>query len=261
MKVTTDRFLIEAEAIHGALYVYPSDLVVPSIDVDVQLRCKIHGQFTTSFRKHVTLKHGCQKCGKEVGRARAVSRTGTTNGFIEKARAVHGDRYDYSEVVYATIKDKVWINCSEHGPFLQTPNMHISNKQGCPDCFSDRRHLLSGGYKRQIKLRKNTDAGILYLLRFKSDTESFIKIGITTRDIARRWGKTKYLDYQLEVMFQYSTSICKAYDIEQQCISHLSANSYYKRDRLRNGNTECFNDTPEVVSKLLHLMEQESKDR
>ena len=40
-----------------------------------------------------------------------------TQVFIEKARVKHGDRYDYSKVVYVRSKDKVIITCKEHGDF------------------------------------------------------------------------------------------------------------------------------------------------
>ena len=59
----------------------------------------------------------------------------TRESFIEKAREIHGDFYDYSKVIYKGNKTKVIIVCPEHGEFLQTPHMHISKKmQGCPSC-------------------------------------------------------------------------------------------------------------------------------
>ena len=63
---------------------------------------------------------------------------GTTEEFIEKARKVHGDRYDYSKVDYVNAKTKVCIICNRRGEFWQTPNAHL-NGQGCPICGNDRR--------------------------------------------------------------------------------------------------------------------------
>jgi hypothetical protein len=57
----------------------------------------------------------------------------TQSEFIEKARSVHGDLYDYSRTVYLGSKSKVEILCKEHGPFLQTPKAHMQG-QGCPEC-------------------------------------------------------------------------------------------------------------------------------
>ena len=57
----------------------------------------------------------------------------TQEAVLERFRRVHGDRYDYSEVVYAHSQTKVEIICREHGPFLQGPAEHAKG-QGCPRC-------------------------------------------------------------------------------------------------------------------------------
>ena len=53
--------------------------------------------------------------------------------FIDKAKAKHGDKYDYSKVCYVNSKTKVCIICPEHGEFLQIPKEHLKG-QGCPRC-------------------------------------------------------------------------------------------------------------------------------
>jgi len=53
--------------------------------------------------------------------------------FIERAKQVHGDRYDYSESHYTASYKPLAITCNDHGPFLQTPSNHFSGK-GCPAC-------------------------------------------------------------------------------------------------------------------------------
>ena len=58
----------------------------------------------------------------------------TVENFIEKARSIHGDKYDYSKVNYVNSTTKVCIICPEHGEFLKTPLNHIQSKQGCPIC-------------------------------------------------------------------------------------------------------------------------------
>lgn len=56
-----------------------------------------------------------------------------TSEFIAQARQVHGARYDYSEADYRGSKVKLTITCPEHGPFHQTPNVHLTG-HGCPHC-------------------------------------------------------------------------------------------------------------------------------
>lgn len=53
--------------------------------------------------------------------------------FIERARAVHGNKYDYSKVVYTDTSKKVCVICPEHGEFWPTANNHL-NGSGCPQC-------------------------------------------------------------------------------------------------------------------------------
>ena len=61
----------------------------------------------------------------------------TREQFIEKARRLYGDKYDYSEVDYVRSSEKVCIICPVHGTFLKTPNKHLQG-QGCPKCSRDR---------------------------------------------------------------------------------------------------------------------------
>lgn len=58
----------------------------------------------------------------------------TTEQFIEEAKKVHGDKYDYSKVEYINNHTNVCIICPEHGEFYQTPQHHINRKHGCPKC-------------------------------------------------------------------------------------------------------------------------------
>lgn len=57
----------------------------------------------------------------------------TTEQFIAEAKAVHGDKYDYSKVEYKTSRDKVCIICPVHGEFWQTAFRHLRG-EGCPSC-------------------------------------------------------------------------------------------------------------------------------
>lgn len=57
----------------------------------------------------------------------------TTESFIERSKLVHGDRYDYSQVIYNGAHTKIKIVCREHGLYEQNPTNHLS-KQGCPKC-------------------------------------------------------------------------------------------------------------------------------
>lgn len=57
----------------------------------------------------------------------------TTEEFIQKAKQVHGNKYDYSKVEYVASKTKVCIICPKHGEFWQIPNSHLRGI-GCSKC-------------------------------------------------------------------------------------------------------------------------------
>lgn len=57
----------------------------------------------------------------------------TTSSFIEAARQIHSDTYDYSQVEFTTIRSPVEIVCKKHGPFMQDPYSHLKGA-GCARC-------------------------------------------------------------------------------------------------------------------------------
>lgn len=62
-----------------------------------------------------------------------------TKKFIEKAKEVHGDKYDYSKAEYRRAHDKICIICPEHGEFWQDNYNHLKGC-GCPKCGVEKVH-------------------------------------------------------------------------------------------------------------------------
>ena len=100
--------------------------------------CLKHGDFYQRADL-LLLGHGCKKCSNDI-RGNKLSKIHSSNKeeFIEKAKSIHGKKYDYSKIVYINSWTKVCIICPDHGEFWQTPNAHISQKQGCPICKSSK---------------------------------------------------------------------------------------------------------------------------
>jgi len=67
-----------------------------------------------------------------------MSRKLTTEQFIFKACQIHDNQYDYSQTKYIDAYEKIIIICSNHGKFKQSPHNHLSNKNGCPKCGSEK---------------------------------------------------------------------------------------------------------------------------
>ena len=63
----------------------------------------------------------------------------TKQEFIERAQKIHGNKYNYDEVVYIHSQSQVTITCTEHGNFNVTASMHIKRNDpiGCRKCMKE----------------------------------------------------------------------------------------------------------------------------
>lgn len=127
--ITQEEFIHRAQEVHGDKYDYSKVEYVNS-KTNVCIVCPKHGEFWQGAGKHLQ-GAGCRLCGYEAAHEQTKC---SLAAFIEKARQVHGDKYDYSQADYKGNKVKVKIVCPEHGEFWQTPNSHVSAGQGCPKC-------------------------------------------------------------------------------------------------------------------------------
>lgn len=144
-------FIEKSRAVHGDTYRY-DDVVYEKAGAKVSITCKEHGIFDMAAHSHLS-GQGCKKCGHG---------TISQDEFITKAREVHGDRYDYSEVVYTGVLQKVNIICREHGAFAQLPYVHL-RRSGCAACGVT-------GFNPKL-------SGTLYVLA----CGDMIKVGITNK--------------------------------------------------------------------------------
>lgn len=125
----------------------------------VTLICKKCGNIETKVPNVLYRGFGCLKCqGNTVGKKLL-----TNENFIERAKQVHGDKYDYSKVIYNGISNKIEIICPKHGSFFQEPNVHINMKCNCPEC-----NVSKGEEQIGIWLNKNN---IEYIYQYKVKIE------------------------------------------------------------------------------------------
>ncbi len=78
----------------------------------------------------------------------------TTEEFIERARKVHGNKYDYSKTVYVNNRTKTCIICPEHGEFWQRPAHHLFN-HGCPKCADNQKMTKEQFIKKAREIHAN----------------------------------------------------------------------------------------------------------
>ena len=128
-KWTTKSFIDACNYIHGGRYRYDKTKYVKR-NQKLIITCPEHGDFEQTPGNHL-YGYGCPVCA-------GVNKL-TPEIFRVKAKAVHGDKYDYS-LITGDISShrKVAIICPEHGVFEQTPTGHLSGK-GCLKCAPKKR--------------------------------------------------------------------------------------------------------------------------
>ena len=120
-KKTTKEFIKQAKAKHGDKYDY-SKVIYSKDGNNVDIICSLHGEFKQTPSNHY--KFGCIDCGREKTRISRIE-IGKAS-FFKLAKQKHGNKYDYSEVVYIDVHKKVKILCKKknHPSFRLTPYNH-----------------------------------------------------------------------------------------------------------------------------------------
>lgn len=182
---------------------------------------------------------GCPSCKNELTASRS---TRNLEWFITRARATHGNKYDYSQTVYLGSARKLIIICPQHGAFEQQASSHYANGSGCPKCSRD-------DYRAGWIVQAAGKRAILYFLHFFSDSEEFYKIGITFHSIKKRYGRKQDLSgYQYEILAQHpSQDAARVYDWEQSILETF-AHLRYKPKRPFQGASECFSSADPILA-------------
>ncbi len=132
----TNDFIKKAKETHGSIYDYSLVSYVNSIK-KVKIICKTHGIFEQTPNNHLNGSI-CLKCSNEK---KGKNKRLDNNKFIERAKSVHGDKYEYSLAEYITSHKMIKIICSIHGIFKIRPTNHL-NGQGCMKCGVNSRSVL-----------------------------------------------------------------------------------------------------------------------
>lgn len=103
----------------------------------VCVTCHKHVTFTQSTSTLLKGRAQCPECAREE-RQRV---------FIEKARKVHGDKYDYSKIYYTNNDTPIEIVCPIHGSFWSAPGDHLKG-YGCGWCSGKQKHTTESWIKK-----------------------------------------------------------------------------------------------------------------
>lgn len=229
--------------IHGQKYSY-----VLVDDRKVKVTCTVHNEMYMCDRANIVVGHGTKCCRNALMRTKHQT---SVDEFIQRSHQVHGELYDYTRVVYTNTHTKVQIVCSLHGEFLQTPLNHLHGA-GCPVCARIERAKSSIGgftYRRFTNYPElKTIPGLLYVIRAHSITtnESFIKVGITTKDTVHdRLKFYSVFPYAYEIVGTVNGPLYDLFLVEQKAKKLLKSHQC-KPSIPFNGYTECFNDSAEL---------------
>lgn len=141
----TNLFISKAKKIHGERYDYS---IVDYINAKTKIKiiCKTHGEFLQTPSNHLS-NYNCQKCSNNYKL--------DTLSFIERAKIIHLDKYDYSNAIYINTNTPLSIICKLHGEFTQIPDFHINRKTGCPKCSFSYKNTTLDFIEKAIKVHNN----------------------------------------------------------------------------------------------------------
>ena len=148
----------------------------------------------------------------------------TTEQFIIEAKQIHGDRYDYSKVVYTGKDNKIIIYCKIHGEFEQRPNSHLRG-MNCKKCS-----VLEGSAKQ------------------RSNNEEFIKKAREMHGDRYDYSKVEYTNSKNNI-----TIICKIHgDFLQEPHTHLTGCGCKKCGNILRGENRKFTNE-EFIEKIKEI--------
>ena len=233
VRKTSEEFIIRAKEIHNNRYGY-ENTNYHNAKEKVVITCREHGDFFQSPDSHLS-GAGCPECWCD-----RISK----EEFVEQARLIHGDKYTYDSVDFLNKNVKVGITCKEHGIFEQLPTNHLKGN-GCPHC------VVSVGFTKEAFINKCiNNIGTLYVIQCWNNTESFIKIGITSTSITKR--EPTHKKYKYRILHKLETFPDVVWEIEHS-IHKENKQHKYKPLIEFGGYTECY--TFDILEKLPELIQ------
>lgn len=148
-KITTEIFVARSNIKHNYKYDYSKSKLINNCS-KIEIICPEHGSFWQIAKNHMT-GHNCPKCSIEKLK-RIFSKS--YKKFIEQAKQIHGNKYNYDLVEYKSTHSIIKIICNIHGIFEQTAHSHLHGK-GCAKCYYMKMAKLQTKSKEQFIIESN----------------------------------------------------------------------------------------------------------
>jgi hypothetical protein len=195
---TLEQFICEAKETHGDDKFDYAETKYTNYNTKITIICNTcKNKFQTNPSTHLKGNGGCRVC---YANYLSKNMTKTQTQFVEEAKKIHEDKYDYSLVAYIDSQTNIDIICKTHGKFKQTPNNHLRGK-GCKKCATK-------------KISENQ----------KKSKDEFIKDAKKIHGDKYDYSKTDYINAKIKI-----TIICKDHgEFKVEPSSHLSGTSCNK---------------------------------
>ena len=128
-KTDLKSFVKRARKIHGNKYCYAL-VKFKDLNDDIEIICLKHGVIKQKASNHLTGK-GCKYCAIDEQKI-------SKEEFIEKAKKIHGDKYDYSNIPdRVSAEEEIEIFCNECNSYFKSSRRKIMMADTpCSFCYS-----------------------------------------------------------------------------------------------------------------------------
>jgi hypothetical protein len=229
-RLTFEDFIIKAKEVHGDRYCYDKS-EYKNTTTKIDIVCNIHGVFSQRPRNHNN-GQGCPKCGTDrSSRFNSLS----YDEFIVRANDIHDNFYTYNIDSFTDRLNDVEIACPVHGEFSNKALYHLQGS-GCPDCLSSLYSIKIAEQKKDSWILKNA---MVYTIRCWNDKEEFFKIGLTTKELKRRFGSVRDMPYKYELIKSEKLNLYEAVYREKE-LHNINKDNQYTPNIKFGGYDECF---------------------
>lgn len=144
--------------------------------------------------------------------------------FINKAKLIHGDKYDYSLVNYTTTDKKVKIICPIHGVFEQTPDKHTNDGSGCISCAGRKKQSNNEFIEKAIEIHGN---------KFNYDEVEYINCDTNVKIFCNQHEEYFYQTPYKHVRSKYACPKCHAENSGKS--QKLDTKTFIEKSKIAHG--------------------------
>lgn len=178
-----------------------------------------------------------------------------TSYKIEQFKEKHGNKYTYPNYEYCGNRCDAKIECTFHGEFTQSSDVHLMGS-GCTPCSFIESGRVNGHSRTDFIINSKGRECILYIVKMADENEQFYKIGITSHPTEYRFKKASDVKYDIEIIHEHkSFDAGYIWDLEKE--HHRKYKEFhYKPEIYFKGITECFTTKlpiEEIISYLKQL--------